>query len=30
LKKRTGDEFEAPLPGGVRRFVVVAVSYASD
>lgn len=27
LKKRVDDEFEAALPGGVRRFVVVAVSY---
>ena len=30
LKKRVDDEFEAALPGGVQRFVVVAVSYASD
>lgn len=30
LKKRIADEFEAQLPGGLRRFVVVAVSYASD
>ena len=31
LKKRIDDEFEADLPGGRRRFVVVAVSYdASD
>ncbi|HST28110.1 MAG TPA: transcription elongation factor GreB [Rudaea sp.] len=30
LKKRIADEFEAQLPGGVRRFVVVAVSYVSD
>lgn len=29
LKKRTGDEFEAELPGGRTRFVVVAVEYAS-
>ena len=28
LKKRTDDEFETQLPGGRRRFVVVAVSYA--
>jgi len=27
LKKRVDDEFEAELPGGRRRFVVVAVSY---
>jgi len=27
LKKRIDDEFEAELPGGRRRFVVVAVSY---
>jgi transcription elongation factor GreB len=27
LKKRIDDEFEAQLPDGVRRFVVVAVSY---
>jgi transcription elongation factor GreB len=30
LKKRITDEFEAQLPGGLRRFVVMAVSYASD
>jgi len=29
LKKRIDDEFEAELPGGTRRFVVVAVSYTS-
>ena len=29
LKKRIDDEFEAELPGGRRRFVVVAVSYDS-
>jgi len=29
LKKRTDDEFEADLPGGRRRFVVVAVDYES-
>ncbi|MGH8042089.1 MAG: transcription elongation factor GreB [Rudaea sp.] len=28
LKKRVDDEFEAALPGGVRRFTVIAVSYA--
>jgi len=27
LKKRVGDEFEAELPGGRRRFVVIAVAY---
>ena len=27
LKKRIDDEFEAELPSGRRRFVVVAVSY---
>ena len=27
LKKRIDDEFEAELPGGRRRFVVVALSY---
>ena len=27
LKKRIDDEFEAALPGGVRRFTVIAVSY---
>ncbi len=27
LKKRADDEFEAELPGGRRKFVVVAVSY---
>jgi transcription elongation factor GreB len=27
LKKRIDDEFEAELPGGRRRFVVIAVSY---
>ena len=27
LKKRVDEEFEAELPGGTRRFVVVAVSY---
>lgn len=28
LKKRTDDEFEAQLPGGTRRFFIVAVDYA--
>ena len=27
LKKRAGDEFEAELPGGRRRFSVLAVRY---
>ncbi|MEO6968982.1 MAG: transcription elongation factor GreB [Rhodanobacteraceae bacterium] len=27
LKKRVDDEFEAELPGGNARFVIVAVSY---
>lgn len=27
LKKRIDDEFEAPLPGGSRRFVVLDVRY---
>jgi transcription elongation factor GreB len=27
LKKRVDDEFEADLPGGRRRFVVIAISY---
>jgi transcription elongation factor GreB len=27
LKKRVDDEFEAELPGGRARFVVVSVSY---
>ncbi len=27
LKKRAGEEFEAELPGGKARFVVVAVEY---
>jgi transcription elongation factor GreB len=27
LKKRTDDEFEAELPGGRVRFVVVEVRY---
>jgi transcription elongation factor GreB len=27
LKKRADEEFEAELPGGRRKFVVVAVSY---
>lgn len=28
LKKRVDDEFEAPLPAGSKRFVVIEVSYA--
>ena len=27
LKKRADDEFEAELPGGTRRFVIVEVGY---
>ena len=27
LKRRVDDEFEAELPGGRRRFVIVSVSY---
>jgi len=27
LKKRVDDEFDAELPGGRRRFLIVAVSY---
>lgn len=30
LKKRIDDEFEAQLPGGVQRFFIVAVEYASS
>src|SRR5262249_8416551 len=30
LKKRIDDEFDAELPGGRRRFVVVAVSYDDE
>ena len=29
LKKRIDDEFSVELPGGVTRFVLVDVSYAS-
>ena len=29
LKKRLDDAFEAQLPGGVQRFVIVEVAYAS-
>ncbi len=29
LKKRVDDEFEAALPGGLRRYVIVAVEYGS-
>jgi transcription elongation factor GreB len=28
LRKRIGDEFQAELPSGRQRFVIVAVSYA--
>lgn len=27
LKKRLDDEFEAMLPGGATRFVIVEVAY---
>ncbi len=30
LKKRIDDEFEAELPGGRRRFIVIAVDYEGD
>jgi len=30
LKKRLDDEFEAQLPGGPARFVIVAVDYGVD
>lgn len=30
LKKRVGDEFEAQLPGGMQKFFIVAVEYASS
>ena len=29
LKKRIDDEFEAQLPGGLQRFVIVDVNYAA-
>lgn len=29
LKKRVDDEFEAQLPGGLQRFVIVDVAYGS-
>ena len=29
LKKRVDDEFEAQLPGGTVRFVIVGIDYAS-
>ncbi len=29
LKKHVDDEFEAQLPGGVARFCIIAVRYAS-
>ncbi|HJR09957.1 MAG TPA: GreA/GreB family elongation factor, partial [Rhodanobacteraceae bacterium] len=29
LKKRVDDEFEADLPGGKARFVVIAVKYVA-
>ena len=27
LKKRVDDEFEAALPGGIRRYAIVAIAY---
>ena len=30
LKKRIDDEVEAQLPGGPRRYVIVAVAYATS
>lgn len=30
LKKRAGDDFEAPLPGGRQSFVVLEVRYANQ
>lgn len=30
LKKRIDDEFEAQLPGGMQKFFIVAVEYASS
>ena len=27
LKKRVDDEFEAALPGGIRRYAIVAIGY---
>ena len=30
LKKHVDDEFEAQLPGGLQRFFIVAVEYASS
>ena len=30
LKKRVDDEFEAALPGGVRRYAIVAIEYGPD
>ncbi len=29
LKKRLDDEFEAQLPGGLRRFVIIEVEYTA-
>ena len=29
LRKRIDDEFEAELPGGIRRYAIVAVDYGS-
>ena len=30
LKKHVDDEFEAQLPGGLQKFFIVAVEYASS
>lgn len=30
LKKRVDDEFEAALPGGIRRYAIVAVDYGTE
>jgi transcription elongation factor GreB len=30
LKKRIDDEFDATLPGGVARFVIVDIRYGND
>jgi transcription elongation factor GreB len=30
LKKRVDDEFEAMLPGGLRRYAIVAIDYGPD
>lgn len=30
LKKRIDDEFEAAIPGGIRRYAIVAVGYGAE